>query len=152
METTPTVYIFTMPDVMSKSQRSRLMGAVRSRNTGFELGMMRFLSAELYPLGYRYRKHYRRLRGTPDIVFVKHRVAIFLDSDFWHGRNYQQLKPRMNAFWRAKIERNMERDRQVDRALRRVGWSVLRFGETQIKARPQSVVRKVKLKLKAKEC
>ena len=136
-----------MPDVMSKEQRSRLMAAVRGRNTSFELTMMRILSAQLYPLGYRYRKHYRRLRGTPDIVFVRYRVAVFFDSDFWHGRNYERLKPRMNAFWRAKIERNIQRDRQVDRALRRDGWSVLRFGETQIKVRQHSVVRKVKLKL-----
>jgi DNA mismatch endonuclease (patch repair protein) len=137
-----------MPDVLSKEKRSRLMAAVRDRNTQFELAMMRTLSAELYPLGYRYRKHYRPLRGTPDIVFVKYRVAVFLDSDFWHGRNYKLLKPRMSAFWRAKIKRNIQRDRQVDRALRRKGWSVLRFGEAQIKTRPLSVVKKVKSKLK----
>ena len=125
------------------------MTAVRGRNTRFELTMMRALSAELYPLGYRYRKHYRRLRGTPDIVFVRHRIAVFFDSDFWHGRNYERLKPRMNAFWRAKIERNIQRDHQVDRALRREGWSVLRFGEAQIKMRPCSVVRRVKSKLEA---
>src|SRR5581483_3530711 len=117
-----------MPDAMSKDQRGRLMAAVRGRNTRFELTMMRALSAELYPIGYRYRKHYRRLRGTPDLAFVGHRLAVFLDSDFWHGRNYPKLKPRMNAFWRAKIEQNMKRDRSVDRALRRQGWSVLRFG------------------------
>jgi DNA mismatch endonuclease (patch repair protein) len=141
-----------MPDVMSKDQRSRLMAAVRGRNTRFELTMMRALSADLYPLGYRYRKHYRGLRGTPDIVFVGYRLAVFLDSDFWHGRNYHRLKSRMNAFWRTKIERNMERDRQVDRALRRLGWSVLRFGESEIKGRPQSVVRKVRRKLKSRRC
>jgi DNA mismatch endonuclease (patch repair protein) len=140
-----------MPDVMSKDQRSRLMAAVRGRNTRFELNIMRALSAELYPLGYRYRKHYRRLRGTPDIVFVGYRIAVFIDSDFWHGRNYHRLKSRMNGFWRAKIERNMERDRQVDRALRHEGWAVLRFGEAQIKTRPQSVVRKVRSKLEARK-
>jgi DNA mismatch endonuclease, patch repair protein len=140
-----------MPDWMSKAERGRHMGLVRSRNTRFELEMMRLLSAELYPLGYRYRKHYRPAKGTPDIAFVQYRVAVFFDSDFWHGRNYPQLKSRMNSFWRAKIERNMERDRQVDRALRRDGWSVLRFGESQIKARPESVVRKVRSKLETKE-
>jgi DNA mismatch endonuclease, patch repair protein len=139
-----------MSDWMSKAERSRHMGLVRGRNTSFELRTMRLLSAELYPLGYRYRKHYRAAKGTPDIAFVRHRIAIFFDSDFWHGRNYDRLKSRMNAFWRAKIERNMERDRQIDRALRRQGWSVLRFGEAQIKARPQSVVRKVRSKLDAK--
>lgn len=127
------------------------MGLVGARNTRFELTMLRLLSAELYPLGYRYRKHYRAAKGTPDIAFVRHRIAVFFDSDFWHGRNYPQLKSRMNAFWRAKIERNMRRDREVDRALRREGWSVLRFGETQIKTRPHTVVRKVRVKLKAQQ-
>jgi DNA mismatch endonuclease Vsr len=136
---------------MSKAERGRHMGLVRSRNTRFELGMMRLLSAELYPLGYRYRKHYRAAKGTPDVAFIRHRIAVFFDSDFWHGRNYPRLKSRMNGFWRAKIERNMERDRQVDRALRRAGWSVLRFGETQIKARPWSVVRSVRSKLEARK-
>lgn len=140
-----------MADVLSKDQRSRLMAAVRGRNTRFELKMMRLLSAELYPLGYRYRKHYCAVKGTPDIAFVRQRIAVFLDSDFWHGRNYHRLKSRMNGFWQAKIERNMERDRQVDRALRREGWSVLRFGEAQIKTRPQSVVRKVRSKLEARK-
>jgi DNA mismatch endonuclease, patch repair protein len=139
-----------MPDWMSKAERSRHMSLVRGRNTRFELTVLRLLSAELYPLGYRYRKHYRAAKGTPDIAFVGQRIAIFFDSDFWHGRNYDRLKSRMNAFWRAKIERNMQRDLQVDRALRREGWSVLRFGEAQIKARPQSVVRKVRSKLETK--
>jgi len=127
------------------------MAAVHSRNTGFELGIMRILSAELYPLGYRYRKHYRRLGGTPDIVFVRHRIAIFLDSDFWHGRNYHRLKPRMNTFWRAKIERNMLRDKEVDRTLRKAGWRVMRFGEVEIKKYPAKIVEKIKKQLKKAE-
>ena len=140
-----------MSDWMSKAERSHHMGLVRSRNTRFELKIMRLLSAELYPLGYRYRKHYRAARGTPDVAFVRQRIAVFFDSDFWHGRNYSRLKSRMNKFWRAKIERNIDRDRQINRALRRLGWSVLRFGEAQIKTRPQSVVRKVRSKLEAKK-
>ena len=124
------------------------MAAVRSRNTGLELGIMRVLSAELYPLGYRYRKHYRGVRGTPDLAFVRHRIAVFLDSDFWHGRNYHQLKPRMSAFWRAKIERNMQRDREVDQTLRKAGWSVMRFGEVEIKKHPAKIVEKIKKQLK----
>jgi DNA mismatch endonuclease (patch repair protein) len=127
------------------------MSLVKGRNTRFELKMMLLLSGELYPLGYRYRKHYRAAKGTPDIAFVRQRIAVFFDSDFWHGRNYHRLKPRMNSFWRAKIERNMQRDRQVDGALRREGWSVLRFGEAQIKSRPQSVVRKVLSRLEAQK-
>ncbi len=136
-----------MPDIMSKAQRSRHMALVRSRNTKFERTFLRLVSAELYPLGYRYRKHCRNVIGTPDIVFAKFRVAVFIDSDFWHGRNYGRLAKRMTAFWRAKIERNMERDRQVVRKLRREGWSVLRLGERQIKGRPLGAVARIKRKL-----
>jgi DNA mismatch endonuclease, patch repair protein len=136
-----------MPDWMSKAERSRHMGLVRGRNTQFERKMMRLLSAELYPLGYRYRKHYRNAKGTPDIAFVRKQIAVFFDSDFWHGRNYPQLKSRMNGFWRAKIERNMQRDKEVDRALRKEGWTVMRFGETEIKTDPAKVVDKIKKQL-----
>jgi DNA mismatch endonuclease Vsr len=136
-----------MPDVMSKVQRSRLMSLVRGRNTRFELTLLRLLSAEVYPLGYRYRKHWRRVFGTPDIIFVRHKLVVFLDSDFWHGRNYDRLKGGMNLFWRTKIERNIERDREVNRRLRREGWKVLRFGEKQIKTRPLSVVKRIRTEL-----
>ena len=140
-------YLPTMPDIMSKQQRSRHMALVRSRNTRFELAFLRLLSAELYPLGYRYRKHCRYVLGTPDVVFARGKVAVFIDSDFWHGRNYAQLADRMTPFWRAKIERNMERDRQVTRKLRGSGWSVLRFGEGEIKKRPATAIERIKRKL-----
>ena len=78
-----------MPDVMTKEQRSMLMSLVRARNTRFELTILRFISRELYPLGYRYRKHVRGIRGTPDIAFAKYKLAVFLDSDFWHGRDFE---------------------------------------------------------------
>ena len=73
------------------------MALVRSRNTSFELTFLRLVSAELYPLGYRYRKHCRRVFGTPDIVFHKFKLAIFIDSDFWHGRNYKLLADKMKS-------------------------------------------------------
>jgi DNA mismatch endonuclease, patch repair protein len=136
-----------MPDVMSKKQRSRLMSLVRCRNTRFELTFLQVLSAELYPFGFRYRKHHRPVCGTPDVVFVKYKLAIFLDSDFWHGRNYDKMAPRMNSFWRGKIERNMERDRQVNRQLRREGWTVLRFGEKEVKKYPYRAVGRAKAAL-----
>lgn len=120
------------------------MGLVRGRDTAFELNLLRAVSAELYPLGFRYRKHCRSVFGTPDIVFAKWKVAVFLDSDFWHGRNFDRVAQKMSPFWRTKIERNMERDRQVNRKLRRQGWKVLRFGETRIKKRPTGVVQRIK--------
>src|SRR5262245_4144178 len=135
---------YDMVDIMSKEQRSRHMALVRCRDTRFELDLFRVLSAELYPLGYRYRKHHGAVFGTPDIAFIRHRVAVFLDSDFWHGRNFHKLRDRMSEPWRAKIQRNMARDRQVNRKLRREGWVVLRFGEVQVKQRPLSVVNRVR--------
>ena len=132
-----------MPDRLSKRQRSRLMSLVRGRNTRFELLFLRSLSAEIYPMGFRYRKHCRSIFGTPDIAFPKYKIAIFLDSDFWHGRNYNELVGRMNAFWRGKIERNMERDREVNLKLRGDGWTVLRFGEREVKKAPTMVVRRI---------
>jgi DNA mismatch endonuclease Vsr len=137
-----------MPDVMSKEQRSRLMSLVRCRNTRFELSFIRLVSAELYPLGYRYRKHCRHMFGTPDLVFAKFKLVVFLDSDFWHGRNYRKLADQMSPFWRQKIERNIERDRQVNRRLRRQGWTVLRFGEKLLKQNPVSAVARIKIALK----
>jgi DNA mismatch endonuclease (patch repair protein) len=136
---------------MSKKDRSRHMSLVRGQNTRFELQFLRVLSAELYPRGYRYRKHHRPTYGTPDIVFVRYRIAIFLDSDFWHGRNYERLAPKMNRFWRTKIERNMERDIEVNRKLRRDGWKVLRFGEIDIKKRPDIAVRKIAASLLSRQ-
>lgn len=123
------------------------MALVRGRNTRLELAFLRLVSAELYPLGYRYRKHCRYVFGTPDIVFAKFKLVVFIDSDFWHGHNYERLADRMTPFWRSKIERNMERDQQVTRKLRRQGWSVLRFGEGQIKKRPSSAIERIKQKL-----
>lgn len=139
-----------MPDIMSKAQRSRHMSLVRGRDTRFELDFFRLVSAALYPLGFRYRKHCRRVFGTPDLVFGKFKLAVFVDSDFWHGRNYAVLADRMTPFWRAKIERNMRRDMQVNRKLRRDGWIVLRFGEQQVKKAPSAAVERIKRRLIAK--
>lgn len=136
-----------MVDIMSKEQRSRHMALVRCRDTRFELNLMRLLSAELYPMGYRYRKHHRAIFGTPDLAFVSARVVVFLDSDFWHGRNFDRLESRMTDPWREKIRRNMARDREVNRRLRRDGWMVLRFGERQVKKQPLWVVNRVKAAL-----
>lgn len=136
-----------MGDILSKKERSRLMSLIKSRDTAFELKFLDLLSAALYPKGYRYRKHYRGVEGKPDIAFVKQKVAVFLDSDFWHGRNHSRL-PKLKSFWRKKIERNMERDRQVNRSLRRKGWIVLRFGAKDVEKNPARVIREIEGNLK----
>ena len=71
--------------------------------------------------------------GKPDFVFPKHRLAVFIDGDFWHGNPMKYHCPKTNSYyWRAKIKRNRERDREVGRVLRKLGWKVLRFWESSL--------------------
>ena len=95
------------------------------------------LRRELWRRGLRYRLTPRALPGRPDIVFTKDRIAVFCDGDFWHGRDLTmrlaKLSQGHNApYWLAKVQRNVERDRQQAEALEASGWIVLRFWETDI--------------------
>jgi DNA mismatch endonuclease (patch repair protein) len=117
------------------------MSRILCRDTKIE----RTLGHAMWVLGLRYRKNYERLEGRPDFVFVSARVAVFCDSSFWHGRGWG---PRRRAefkvrtrFWIAKIERNIERDQEVNRILRRQGWRILRFWDDAIKASPDRCAR-----------
>jgi DNA mismatch endonuclease (patch repair protein) len=105
---------------------------IKSKNTKIEL----VLRKELWKMGYRYRIHDKTVAGTPDIVFRKQKLAIFCDSEFWHGKKYLEgQKFKKNAFyWESKIKNNIERDKKVNETLKKEGWTVLRFwGEDIIK-------------------
>ncbi len=125
------------------------MRQVRSRHTSPEIALRK----ELWALGFRYRLHCRKLPGNPDIVFPRHRVAVFIDGDFWHGNQWrlrgfrsleEQFRGVSNAsYWIPKIRRNMERDAESNRRLRRAGWTVVRLWESQLKARPAIAVQRV---------
>lgn len=94
-------------------------------------------------MGYRFRKNYAKLPGKPDIVFLAQRVAVFCDSDFWHGRNWRALKKRLTTnpeYWIPKLKRNRQRDRKINKELHNMGWTVLRFWESDIKAAPDVCV------------
>ena len=114
----------------------RIMSAVKSKNTVPE----RLLGRAMWRLGLRYRKH-GKIIGRPDFVFSKVKIAVFCDGDFWHGNNWRNrgLKNRKqelagySSFWVDKITKNVERDKVVNRTLRRQGWLVLRFWETRIR-------------------
>ena len=128
------------------------MSRIRATNTGLERSFLRLLSKEIYPRGYRYRKHYKKLSGKPDIVFVKQKIAVFLDGDFWHGHNFKVQKNRLpKKYWLKKIERNIERDLEINKKLRKEGWRVLRFWEHEIKQRPEKVVMKIRRALALQE-
>jgi len=107
------------------------MQANRSTGTKPE----RMLARELWHRGYRYRKNVRGIPGTPDICFKNRKVAIFVDGDFWHGRDWLHTRQRIKSnreFWYAKIERNMARDLRTNQRLQARGWKVLRFWESDV--------------------
>jgi len=112
-------------------KRSRLMSKIRSTDTRPELMLRR----ALWALGYRYRKNVKGLPGTPDIAIKKYKVAVFVDGDFWHGRNWEEKKSRIQSnreYWIPKIERNMQRDRQNTQLLQDRGWTVFHFWESRL--------------------
>lgn len=86
----------------------------------------------LWHKGYRYRKNYKDLPGKPDIVLTKEKIAIFCDGEFFHGKDWEILKPRLEKsnngeYWQKKIERNIQRDDEVNKELLFLGWTVIRF-------------------------
>jgi DNA mismatch endonuclease Vsr len=113
-------------DRISPEQRRKTMQAIKSKDSKIELKLRKIL----WQRGFRYRKHYKRIIGHPDIVFVSKKIAIFCDSEFWHGYNWKDKRKEIKSnkkFWISKIERNMERDRFVTKNLKKSGWIVLRF-------------------------
>lgn len=123
-------------DKISKKQRSRIMSKIHGKDTKPEI-MLRKL---LWNRGYRYRKNYKLLEGTPDIVLIKYRLAIFIDGEFWHGYHWRILKKKIGSnrgYWIPKIERNIKKDREVNEVLKSKGWKVLRFWTKKILKEPE---------------
>ena len=127
--------------------RSKNMSAIRSRDTKPELLLRKALSAR----GLRYKLHRRDLPGCPDIVFHAQKLAVFCDGDFWHGRGWQARKVKgfrvRTAYWVQKIDGNIKRDRRNRLALRKLGWTVLRFWASDVQRRPAAISDKVALVL-----
>ena len=112
-------------------ERSKIMSKIRGKNTKPELVFRK----ALYAAGYRYRIDYKKLIGKPDIALPKYRTVIFIDGEYWHGKNWKERKPKVKTnrdFWIAKIERNMQRDEEVTAALKQKGYTVFRFWETEV--------------------
>lgn len=119
-------------DNLTKEQRRKNMQAIRSKDTSIEIKLRK----ELWKKGIRYRKNYSRIPGKPDIAITKYKIAVFCDSEFWHGFNWDQNKNKIKSnreYWIPKIERNIERDRKVNQELTEEGWLVLRFWERDIR-------------------
>lgn len=121
-------------DTLTTEQRRKNMQHIRSKDTKIEI----ILRRALWGKGIRYRKNYRDLPGKPDIVLTKYKIAIFCDGEFFHGKDWEVLKPRLekgdnSAFWISKISRNRERDDEVNKQLLFRGWTVIRFWGNDIK-------------------
>jgi DNA (cytosine-5)-methyltransferase 1 len=120
-------------DKLSKEQRRKNMQAVRAVGSKIEM----ILAKKLFARGCRYRKNDKTVFGKPDLTLKKYKIAIFVDGEFWHGKDWDIRKSdhkTNQAFWHGKIERNMERDKEVNTELAKQGWTVLRFWGKEIKA------------------
>lgn len=118
----------------TKEQISFNMRQVKNKDSNIEL----ILRKELWSRGLRYRKNVAGIIGKPDIVFKSKKVVVFCDSEFWHGYDWKNRKRDFKSnqdFWIPKIERNIERDKEVNKALESEGWKVLRFWGKDIKKR-----------------
>ena len=120
------------------------MQHIHSKDTKIEVVLRKALWAK----GYRYRKNWSELPGKPDIVLIKYKIAIFCDSEFFHGKDWEVLKPRLEKgnnpdYWIPKITRNMERDMETDKKLLFIGWTVLHFLGKDILKHPEECIQVV---------
>ena len=123
-----------MADILTPEQRRKNMQHIKSADTEIEV----LLRKALWKKGYRYRKNYKKLPGKPDIALTKYKIAIFCDGEFFHGKDWEVLKPRLEKgnnsdFWINKISRNRERDEEINKKLLFMGWTVIRFWGREIK-------------------
>lgn len=119
-------------DNHTPEQRRKNMQAVKNKDSKIEL----LLRKELWHRGMRYRKNTSRVFGHPDIAFLGKKIAVFCDSEFWHGYDWENKRKEIKSnqsFWIPKIERNMQRDIEVTEKLESEGWTVLRFWGDEIK-------------------
>lgn len=131
-------------DNLTKEQRHKNMQNIRSKDTKIEIVLRR----ALWEKGYRYRKNYKSLPGNPDIVLPKYKIAIFCDSEFFHGKDWENQKQRLvntnnSEYWTNKITRNIQRDNDVNKLLFFRDWTVLRFWGNDILKHTDECVRVV---------
>ena len=131
-------------------QISYNMRQVKNKDSDIEI----CLRKELWQRGIRYRKNVRRVYGNPDIAFIGLKVAVFCDSEFWHGYNWDERKKDFKSnqdFWIPKIERNIERDKEVNEKLKSEGWLVLRFWGKEIKKETKKCADRIESALKERK-
>jgi len=129
-----------MPDTVSKKKRSEIMSKVRSKDSKIEVDFRK----AIWKAGFRYRKNPTKYSGKPDLVLKKHKAVILVDSCFWHGcKKHCRLPATRKKYWTEKIERNKQRDKEVNRHYKKIGWKIIRAWEHEIKENQSKVIKKV---------
>ena len=133
-----------MADTISKKKRSQIMSKVKSKNTQLELSFRK----KVWTKKCHYRLYYK-ITGRPDFVFVSKRVAVFVDSCFWHKCPLHHRQPNSNEeYWIPKLKRNEGRAKEVNKKLKLEGWKVIRIWEHEIKDNIDKCVKKITRYLK----
>lgn len=131
-----------MADVLTKAQRHKNMKNIHAKDTKIEV----ILRRALWEKGYRYRKNYKKIPGSPDIVLTKYKIAIFCDGEFFHGKDWEILKAKLeksnnSEFWINKISHNRKHDDEINKRLLFEGWTVIRFWGEDIKKKTDECVK-----------
>lgn len=129
-------YYDTTPEIRKR------MSKVKLKNGDVE----QLLAKKLWHLGYRYRKNYKKLPGSPDIAILKHNIAVFIDGEFWHGYDWENKKKKLNKnkeYWIEKIEENMSRDQRNNEDLKKLGWIPIRFWSKEVLKNPEDCIKKI---------
>lgn len=132
-----------MTDIFSKSKRSHIMSRIRSKDTKLDLAMESILKSSRMS----FRK-YPEMFGKPDFLIRKN-LVVFCDSSFWHGRNWKTLKNKLvkgnnSAYWVSHISKNRKRDKTVNKKLRKEGYSVVRFWDTDVYKRSEWCINEIR--------
>ena len=132
-----------MADIFDKKTRSKVMSRIMSKNTKPELKLRNILRKDGLSFS-----TYSKFLGTPDMVFKKKKLAVFVDGEFWHGHNWlKKGKKPKSAFWKRKLLRNIVRDKKVNAELHKIGWNYVRVLDSQIVKKPGYVLGRIRRSL-----
>lgn len=125
-----------MTDIFSKNKRSEIMSKVKSKDTKIEIEFRK----EIWKAGFRYRKNPKGYFGKPDLISKKNKTVIFIDSCFWHGcKKHCRFPSTKKDYWLPKIERNKQRDKEVNKHYKKLGWKIFRVWEHNLRVASTSV-------------
>jgi|SRR5690606_7972217 len=133
-------------DNLTKEQRRKNMQAIKAADTKAEV----LLAKSLFAKGYRYRKNNKSVFGKPDLTFKKIKLAVFVDGEFWHGKDWEIRKHNLKTnqeYWIPKIERNIKRDQEVNSELSKQGWKVLRFWSKDVEKNLNSCIHQIETEI-----